>query len=83
MIQVEVAPQKRTENSGVLADYHWWRGVACRPSCLNRGTMAAPMVQLPSNLYLYYKKAHISPTINVVHSMGEYHNIITLHIHTR
>ena len=45
-----VVPQQGREGRGILVAYQRWRGLACPPSRLKWGTMAAPIVQLPSNL---------------------------------
>ena len=42
-----IAPQQGRNRTGFLVAYQWWRGVACPPSGLNWGTIAAPMAHLP------------------------------------
>ena len=57
-----------------MVAYNWWRGVACPPCRLIRGTMAAPLGQLPSNLYEYSRRlssrcyviVSVELTINIV-----------------
>ena len=46
----EIANWEGREGGGLLIGNQQWGGLACPPSGLWWETMAAPMVQLPSNL---------------------------------